>query len=183
MMPRAGGQPICLPARGIFAVVGLPLWLDVLPRDPDRHHRAAVAVAFARASAASSFPTFPKAIIFIAPIDFGSTGYAISLSTAQLVGIGLILLLTATNMLGLQYGKIIQNVFTVAKTGALLGLIVLGLILGYNATAVQDNLATFWTPHNPTPIVEGVDGVHRVRAVRGHLRVADGFAVLVGCVE
>jgi APA family basic amino acid/polyamine antiporter len=50
----------------------------------------------------------------------------------------------------LQYGKFIQNVFTVAKTGALLGLIVVGLVLGYNVTAVNGNLAAFWQAH-PDP--------------------------------
>ena len=33
---------------------------------------------------------------------------------------------------GLEYGRIVQNVFTTAKTGALLGLIVVGLLLGWN---------------------------------------------------
>ncbi len=65
----------------------------------------------------------------IAPIHL-STGYALSLSTAQLVGIALIALLTWTNTRGIDYGRIIQNVFTVAKTGALIALIAAGLILG-----------------------------------------------------
>src|SRR5206468_3690614 len=63
-------------------------------------------------------------ILFPFPI---TEGYALSLSTAQLLGIGMIALLTATNVLGLEYGKAVQNLFTVAKTGALLALIVLGL--------------------------------------------------------
>ena len=50
-----------------------------------------------------------------------TTGYALSLSTAQLVGVLLIALLTWTNTRGLEYGRIIQNVFTTAKGGALVG--------------------------------------------------------------
>ncbi len=150
MMPRAGGQYVYL--REAFSplwgfLYGWTLFLVI-----QTGTIAAVAVAFARFGGVL-FPDISESNYLIAPIDFGSTGYAISLSTAQLVGIGLILLLTATNMLGLQYGKMIQNVFTVAKTGALVGLIVLGLILGYNATAVQDNLATFWEAH-PDPSVD-----------------------------
>ena len=49
-----------------------------------------------------------------------TTGYAVSLSTAQLVGMLLIALLTWSNTRGLEYGKIVQNIFTTAKTGALL---------------------------------------------------------------
>ena len=55
-----------------------------------------------------------------------------SLSTAQLVAILVILFLTYTNTLGIQYGKRVQNVFTVAKIGSLLGLIGLGIFLGWN---------------------------------------------------
>ena len=39
----------------------------------------------------------------------------------------MILLLTATNMRGLVWGKLIQNTFTVAKTAALAGLIILAI--------------------------------------------------------
>ena len=56
---------------------------------------------------------------YLIPPIHVSTGYALSLSTTQLVGILMIALLTWTNTRGLEYGKIIQNVFTTAKTGAL----------------------------------------------------------------
>jgi basic amino acid/polyamine antiporter, APA family len=68
----------------------------------------------------------------------------------------LIALLTWTNTRGLQYGKIIQNVFTTAKTGALLGLILVGLVLGWNATAVSDNFGNLWTPRGAVEIVPGL---------------------------
>ena len=47
-----------------------------------------------------------------------------------------ILLLTYTNTLGIQYGKRVQNVFTVAKIGSLLGLIGLGIF--------SDGIAPRW---------------------------------------
>ena len=65
----------------------------------------------------------------------------------------MIALLTATNTLGIEYGKIIQNSFTVAKLGALGALILLGLTVGWNASAVHANLAIFWQrPVAPHPM-------------------------------
>ena len=80
----------------------------------------------------------------IAPIHLTSK-YAISLSTLQVVGILLIALLTWMNTKGLKLGKIIQNIFTTAKTGALIGLIVLGVIVGLRiGTVASDNFGTLW---------------------------------------
>ncbi len=53
-----------------------------------------------------------------------------SLSTVQLLGIVMVALLTWTNTRGLDWGKVIQNVFTTTKTGALLALIAVGLLFG-----------------------------------------------------
>ena len=50
--------------------------------------------------------------------------------------------------------------FTTAKTGALLGLIALGLLLGWNPAAVADNFGNFWTCATRPP--------NRARAVRAH---------------
>src|SRR5207244_7673545 len=80
---------------------------------------------------------------FIAPIRFG--GYAVSLSTAQLVGLCMIALLTFMNTRGLKLGKLVQNVFTTAKTGALIGLIILGIIVGLKSGAGAENFSHFWT--------------------------------------
>jgi APA family basic amino acid/polyamine antiporter len=71
----------------------------------------------------------------------------------------LIALLTWSNTRGLQYGKVIQNVFTTAKTGALIALIGLGLLLGWNATAVDANFGAFWTPRGQVDIVPGLSAV------------------------
>src|SRR5205814_5471192 len=88
-----------------------------------------------------------------------STGYALSLSTTQAVGIVLIVLLTWTNTRGLEYGKIIQNVFTTAKTGALVGLILIGVLLGWKHTAVADNFGNLWTGRGLADIAPGVSAV------------------------
>src|SRR5262249_34753578 len=46
---------------------------------------------------------------------------------------------------GLEVGKLIQNVFTTAKTGALFALIVLGLIVRLRSGAGAENFRDFWT--------------------------------------
>src|SRR5260370_23373073 len=90
------------------------------------------------------FPPVAENRYLIEPIHL-SSGYAISLSTAQLVAIGVIAVLTWTNSRGLEYGRIVQNLFTSAKTVALAALILAGLILGWNSGAVKANFTNLFT--------------------------------------
>jgi APA family basic amino acid/polyamine antiporter len=118
---------------------------------------AAVAVAFARFSGVL-WPAVGESQYLIAPIRlFG--GYAISLSTAQLAAILVIALLTWTNTRGLRYGKLVQNVFTTAKIGALVALIAAGVLIGWNSGAVPDNFGHFWTARGVEPITAGLDAM------------------------
>ena len=112
---------------------------------------AAVAVAFARFLGVL-VPGVSESRYILPPLHF-SAHYAITLSTTQLVAVAVILLLTATNLLGVQYGKIVQNFFTVAKIGALLALVLLGVTLGWHHAAVHANFSHFWRmpPANPAP--------------------------------
>src|SRR6266436_691817 len=140
MMPKAGGQYVYL--REAFSplwgfLYGWTLFLVI-----QTGTIAAVAVGFARYSGVL-LPWVSESNYIIAPIRFG--GYAFSLSTAQLVGLALIGFLTFTNTRGLEIGKLIQNVFTTAKTGALLALIVLGIIVGLKSGAGAENFRDFWT--------------------------------------
>jgi APA family basic amino acid/polyamine antiporter len=155
MMPRAGGQYVYL--REAFSplwgfLYGWTLFLVI-----QTGTIAAVAVGFARYFGAL-VPWISDDRYLIEPLHF-STGYAVSLSTTQLVGILLIALLTWTNTRGLEYGRIVQNVFTTAKTGALLGLIVIGAILGWNQLAVSDNFGNFWARRGTVDIVPGLNAV------------------------
>ncbi len=100
---------------------------------------AAVAVGFAR-FLSILVPSISESRYIIPPLHV-STGYAFSLSTAQLVAVAVIALLTWTNSMGLQYGKIVQNIFTTAKVAALGGLILAGVLLGWNAQAVHVNFS------------------------------------------
>src|SRR5438132_13520047 len=136
MMPKAGGQYVYL--REAFSPIWgfLSGWTLFLVYQTGTI--AAVAVGFARYFGAL-VPWIADDHFIGAPVHL-SAQYAVSLSTTQLVGVLLIALLTWTNTRGLEYGRIIQNVFTTAKGAALIGLILLGLLVGRNATAMSDNL-------------------------------------------
>src|SRR4029079_12188268 len=56
-------------------------------------------------------------------------------------------------------GKIIQNVFTTAKTGALIGLNLCGVLIGWNHTAVADNFGNLWAVRGAVDIVPGLSAV------------------------
>ena len=152
MMPRAGGQYVYL--REAFSplwgfLYGWTLFLVI-----QTGTIAAVAVAFGRFLGVL-WPAIAESQYLVPPVHLSAT-YAVSLSTAQLVGCLLIALLTWTNTRGLQYGKIVQNVFTTAKTGALVALIVIGLFAGWNALAVEANFGDLWTPRGEIAIVPGL---------------------------
>ncbi len=116
---------------------------------------AAVSVAFARFLGVL-WPAVAEDHYLIAPARVVG-GYAVSLSTVQLVAILVIALLTWTNTRGLRYGKLVQNVFTTAKIGAFVALIAACLLLGWNAGAVRDNFGRFWQTRGFEPIAAGLD--------------------------
>ena len=140
MMPKAGGQYVYL--REAFSPFWGFLYGWTLLLVIQTGTIAAVAVGFARYTGVL-LPFFSENHYLIHPIPFG--GYAISLSYAQLLGLAMIALLTFMNTRGLQLGKIVQNVFTTAKTGALIALILLGIIVGMRSGAGTENFKDFWS--------------------------------------
>jgi len=112
----------------------------------------------------------------VRPIDL-SRGYAVSLSTQQLVAIGLILFLTWLNTRGIRLGKLIQNAFTSAKTLSLLALIVLGVFVGRNAGAIAANFGDFWTPRNAVPIQPDLGFLPPMVATSGAVGLFVAFCV------
>lgn len=139
MMPKAGGQYVYL--REAFSplwgfLYGWTLFLVI-----QTGTIAAVAVGFGRYTGVL-IPWVSESNYIIEPIRFGS--YAFSLSTAQLLGLAMIALLTFINTRGLNLGKLIQNIFTTAKTGALIALILLGIIVGIRSGAGAENFHDFW---------------------------------------
>jgi len=140
--PRAGGQYVYL--REAFS----PLWGFLFGWTfflvIQAGSIAAVAIGFAKYLGVL-VPTVSPDKWIVRPVPL-SKDYAVSLSVQQLVAIGSIALLTWLNMRGLRLGKWVQNVFTLAKTLGLLGLIGAGILLGRNAAAIRDNFSDLWTP-------------------------------------
>jgi len=161
MMPRAGGVYVFFReayGSSIGFLYGWTLFLVI-----QTGTIAAVAIAFAK-----FLGVFSGAIAsdnyLVAPLSLGG-GYAISLSTEQLVAIALIALLTWTNTRGLELGKLVQNTFTFAKTAALAGVVVIGLSLGWNVISAArtaswwDSWANGWSPQIAQPGFRFVGGL------------------------
>jgi basic amino acid/polyamine antiporter, APA family len=153
MMPRAGGVYVFLreaygPSFGFL--FGWTMFLVV-----QTGTIAAVAIAFAK-----FLGVFVAGVAsdnyLIAPVRLGG-GYAISLSTEQLIAILLVTLLTWTNTRGLEVGRIVQNTFTFAKTATLAGVVLVGSFFGWGAgSAVHssdwwNSWANGWSPQIAQP--------------------------------
>ncbi len=131
MMPHAGGQYVYLreaynPLTGFL--YGWTLFLVI-----QTGTIAAVAVAFAKFTAVF-FPIMSEKNILFAI-------YGINISAAQILAILSIMILTIINTRGLHEGKIVQDIFTITKIGALFILILLGIFVGRNSETFSRN---FW---------------------------------------
>jgi APA family basic amino acid/polyamine antiporter len=176
MMPKAGGQYVYLreaysPLWGFL--YGWTLFLVI-----QTGTIAAVAVGFARFLGVL-VPAISPTKWIIAPINL-SHNYAVSLSTQQLVGVLLIVLLTIINTRGLKLGKLIQNIFTSAKTLSLIALIVLGIFVGYSVThgaAASANFSDLWTPRGVSEIKPDFSFVSATSATAGAFGLFIAFCV------
>src|SRR5215213_7414707 len=151
MWPRAGGQYVFLreaygPSIGFLFGWGLFLIIQT-------GTIAAVAVAFANFTGVltdwiSADWYLISPLVLVKPFTISQlsfNGYALSLSSQQLLAVVMILFLTFINTRGLQTGKIIQNTFTFTKTAALVGLILIGLFLGWNRGSAAYT-SSWWQP-------------------------------------
>lgn len=95
---------------------------------------AAVAVAFAKYTGV----LFPEIISDkITFFTLGDTSF--KLTSQRLLAMTSIALLTFANTRGVKEGKIIQNIFSTTKLGAIAILIILGFLLGANADIISQN--------------------------------------------
>jgi APA family basic amino acid/polyamine antiporter len=150
MMPKAGGQYVYLreslgPLWGFL--YGWTLFLVI-----QTGTIAAVSVAFGKFLGVffpaistthwlwhiAHVPAFP-----VGPMVLGNM--EIGVSTANLTGIFVVILLAAVNIFGVKLGALIQNVFTTAKALSLAGLILLAFTLGRNALALEANFGAGWS--------------------------------------
>src|SRR3954463_6325064 len=173
MMPKAGGQYVYLreaysPLWGFL--YGWTVFLVIQTGTV-----AAVAVGFAKFLGVL-VPHIRDDDWLVRPIDLSSK-YAISLSAQQLVGVLLIVFLTWLNTRGIKLGKVIQNTFTSAKTLSLIALIVLGILVGRNATAISANFSDLWTPHDVVTITPDLGGAMPVMATMGAFALFVAFCV------
>jgi APA family basic amino acid/polyamine antiporter len=150
MMPHAGGQYVYLreslgPLWGFL--YGWTLYLVI-----QTGTIAAVGVAFGKFLGVF-FPSISATnwIIHlwkVPPIPIGPMvlgNMDVGLNTQNLMAVLVVIFLSVLNIFGVRTGAAVQNVFTFAKTAALLGLVLLGLAIGRNAQAIAANFgANFW---------------------------------------
>lgn len=151
MFPKAGGQYIYLkeafnPLAGFlygwsfFAVIQTATI-------------AAVGVAFSK-FAAYLIPALSednKLFKLATGTDACNNPVFFSISSAQLVSILLIVLLTYSNTRGVQGGKWIQNIFTSTKLLSLFGLIIAGFIM-FNPEVWSGNWTNAWSAAQINPV-------------------------------
>jgi APA family basic amino acid/polyamine antiporter len=100
---------------------------------------AAVAVAFAKYSGVL-FPDF----ISDKHEFFAIGDSSFKLTSQRLLAIISIVILTYANTRGVKEGKIIQNIFSTTKLGAIALLIILGFFLGANADVISQNFSNIF---------------------------------------
>ena len=159
MMPRAGGQYVYLkeaygPLWGFL--YGWSAFLVI-----QCGSIAAVAVAFAKFLGVliPKLGTGPDAALFTLTglnwkvglplpwlreplIIFERSEFMIT--AGQLVAVGIVVLLTLVNCRGVKEGKTIQNLFTVAKIGALLAMILVGVFVASKPEVAWNNWNGAW---------------------------------------
>ena len=149
MMPKAGGQYVYLreslgPLWGFL--YGWTLFLVI-----QTGTIAAVAVAFGKFLGVF-FPAISTThwlwhIAHVPPLRVGPMvlgNMEISVNTANLTGIVVVIFLAIVNIFGVKLGALIQNIFTTAKALSLGALILLTFTVGRNATAWEANFGAGW---------------------------------------
>ena len=148
MYPRAGGQYVFL-RESMGSLMGF-LYGWTLFVVIQTGTIAAVAVAFGRflgvlwpAITPDRYGWFPHADFCVAALGCkdAATSIQLGLTPQRLVALVMIWVLTWINLRGVREGKIVQTTLGVIKTGALALLILLGLTVGRNATAIAANFS------------------------------------------
>jgi APA family basic amino acid/polyamine antiporter len=162
MMPQAGGQFVYIKkAFGdlVAFVYGWTVFLVI-----QTGVIAAVAVAFAKFTG-----------VFIPFFEEGNVLFQIvslKITSAQLLAIFIIALLTFINTRGIENGKAIQRIFTSAKLIALFALIIVGIYYGFHSDVFSNNMSQTWE-------AKGVDASGAFTSLSGmSLATALGLAMI-----
>lgn len=142
MYPKAGGQYVFLresmgPLMGFL--YGWTLFVVI-----QTGTIAAVAVAFGRFLGVLWPAIGPDRFSWFPQLNFTSPGgpVELGLTPQRLIALITIWILTWINLRGVREGKLVQTTLTIVKTGALALLIILGLTIGRNATAIAANFSS-----------------------------------------
>lgn len=147
MMPAAGGQYVYL-RRAFGPLIGfLYGWTLLLVIQSG--FVAAVAIAFAKYLGVF-LPAIGERVVLLR-VPLGGLG-TFTLSSAQLVALGVIAVLTLINLRGVVAGAAVQNVFTGLKLLALWALVAAVLLIGKGSFA---NFGPLWSTELPHTVVEG----------------------------
>jgi APA family basic amino acid/polyamine antiporter len=134
MMPQAGGQFVYIKkAFGSLTafVYGWTVFLVI-----QTGVIAAVAVAFAKFTGVF-IPFFEEGNVMMQIVNF-------KITSAQLLAIAIIAILTFINTRGIENGKAIQRIFTSAKLVALFALIIVGIYYGFHTDVFSNNMTHAW---------------------------------------
>jgi basic amino acid/polyamine antiporter, APA family len=134
MMPKAGGQYVYL--REAYGSLMSFLYVWTLFLVIQTGTIAAVAVAFARFTGVL-VPFFDEKNVLFQIGTF-------KLATTQVLAMLTIVFLTFLNTQSVKNGKIIQNLFGSTKIIALVLVIALAFIIGWNPKAIEMNYSNFW---------------------------------------
>ena len=183
MFPKAGGQYVYLTeayGKGTGFVFGLITFFVV-----QTGVIAAVAIAFAKFSGVI-FPWISNTNILwdlsFQIRDFTSSNPSavwfnyVGITSQQFVGVLLIGLLSVNNLMGVKNAKIVQGIFTVAKIGSLLFLIIAGIYVGINSDAFAYNWSQFWDARTTT--FSKIGGISKETLQGGQLVIVIGIAMV-----
>jgi APA family basic amino acid/polyamine antiporter len=150
MMPHAGGQYVFL--REAYGPMWgfLYGWTSFLVIQTGTI--AAVGVGFSKflGELVPTLGTGPEATLYAlaawpwneGPGDPSNPVFRIT--AGHVIAAGVVVVLTLWNCLGVRQGSLLQNVFTVVKTGTLLGVVLLGLTIAVNPSAIAFNQEHAW---------------------------------------
>ena len=143
MMPQAGGQYIYL--REAFGplfgfLYGWTLFLVIQTGTV-----AAVAVAFGKfLGVFAPWVSAKNLLLNLGTVAVFGRPVALTFSSQQLIAILVVFFLSVLNIFGLRVGARVQNVFTVLKVAALLGVVVLGVWWAFGHPVPANSAQAFW---------------------------------------
>jgi APA family basic amino acid/polyamine antiporter len=139
---------------------------------------AALGVAFAEYFGYFVPSLSTQKTILSVPIRLFSKNLEYSLSAGQLIAVVIIMILSAFNYIGANFGKSIQNVLTVIKIGTILAFVILGVTIGkkipidlsFNPSALDFGQLFFGFGIALVAVFWAFDGWNNINYVAGEIK-------------